>query len=111
MSLLALDELQFVNPVEIGHLLSLQAKITYSPNYDGSSHHSFHVSVEALTTELVGEQAGQAPVQNVVFNFTFAASKPLERFVLPKSYIEAMQFLDSRRRRQLGIQVRKNYMQ
>lgn len=96
-----------MNPVEIGHLLTLDAKVTYSP--PEGEHRSFQVCVEATTTELIGPHAGETPVQNVLFNFTFNSAEPLSRHVLPKSYNEAMLYLDSRRRRHIGIGIRKGY--
>lgn len=38
------SELQFAQPVEIGSLLLLDSKVTFSPMQ--GEHHSFHVSVE-----------------------------------------------------------------
>lgn len=43
------------------------------------------------------------------FNFTFESDKPLARHVLPRSYKQAMQWLDAQRRREQGIQVRRDY--
>ncbi len=103
------SELQFINPVEIGHLLTLESKVTYSPTEKGE-HRSFHVSVSADTTELIGKNAGTEPLRTVLFNFTFTAQEPLTRQVLPKSYNDAMIWLDARRRRQIGISIRRGYV-
>lgn len=49
-------------------------------------HLSFHVAVEASTTDLY---TGAEKVTNT-FHYTFAKSEPLQRYVLPRSYKEAM---------------------
>lgn len=105
------SELQFINPVEIGHLLTLESKVTYSPDVtSGEQHKSFHVQVSAETTVLIGPNAGTEPVRTVLFNFSFVAQDPLTRQVLPKTYNDAMLWLDSRRRRQIGISIRRGYV-
>lgn len=47
---LALDELQFKSPVDIGDLLLLDSEVTFSPV--SGEHRSFHVSVEAASMDL-----------------------------------------------------------
>ncbi|BGP13272.1 hypothetical protein JCM10213v2_001191 [Rhodosporidiobolus nylandii] len=103
VTFVALDELVFRQPVEIGSLLMLDSRVTFSP-MEGE-HHSFHVSVEAATVDL---QTGEKKVTNT-FCFTFTADKPLERHVLPRSYKQAMAWLDAQRRRRVGIEIRKVY--
>ncbi|BGP59456.1 hypothetical protein NBRC10512v2_000751 [Rhodotorula toruloides] len=105
VTFVALDELQFAQPVEIGSLLLLDSKVTFSPLL--GEHHSFHVSVEAATCDLY---SGEKKVTNV-FHYTFAADKPLQRYVLPRTYRQAMQWLDAQRRRKVGIEVRQAYDQ
>lgn len=90
--------------MEIGTLLVLNSKISYSPN-DGRKHKSFHVSVEAGTTNLY---TGEKQITNT-FHFTFISDKPLVRTVLPRSYKESMSWLDGMRRREAGISIRKDY--
>ncbi|SGY67461.1 BQ5605_C004g02777 [Microbotryum silenes-dioicae] len=84
---IALDEIRFALPVEIG------------------THKSFHVSVEAATTDFF---TGERRVTNT-FHFTFASDRPLARHVLPKTYLDAISWLDAQRRREEGIAVRKAY--
>ncbi|GJN87873.1 hypothetical protein Rhopal_000828-T1 [Rhodotorula paludigena] len=105
VTFVSLDELQFAQPVEIGSLLLLDSKVTFSPMQ--GEHRSFHVAVEAATCDLY---TGDKKITNV-FHFTFAADKPLTRHVLPRSYRQAMQWLDAQRRRRVGIEVRKGYVQ
>ncbi|KDE05804.1 hypothetical protein MVLG_03893 [Microbotryum lychnidis-dioicae p1A1 Lamole] len=100
---IALDEIRFALPVEIGSLLLLDSKVTYSPIR--GTHKSFHVSVEAATTDLF---TGERRVTNT-FHFTFASDRPLARHVLPKTYLDAISWLDAQRRREEGIAVRKAY--
>lgn len=54
--------------------------------------------------------SGEKKVTNV-FHYTFAADKPLQRYVLPRTYRQAMQWLDAQRRRKVGIEVRQAYDQ
>ena len=68
-------------------------------------HFSFHVAVEASTTDLY---TGERKITNT-FNYTFAKQEPLKRYVLPRSYKEAMAWLDAQRRREQGIALRKAY--
>ncbi|KAI5481055.1 acyl-CoA thioester hydrolase [Pseudohyphozyma bogoriensis] len=103
VTFISLDELQFALPVEIGSLLLLDSRVTFSPLL--GDHKSFHVSVEAGTTDL---RSGEKRVTNT-FHFTFASDQTLKRHVLPRSYRQAMQWLDAQRRRELGIAVRKSY--
>ncbi|KAK4057920.1 hypothetical protein OIO90_001139 [Microbotryomycetes sp. JL221] len=103
VTFIALDELTFKLPVEIGSLLVLDSRVTFSPIQ--GTHSSFHVSVEASTIDL---HTGKRAVTNT-FHFTFAADQPLERHVLPRSYKQAMAWLDAQRRRERGIAVRKAY--
>ncbi|SCZ92638.1 BZ3500_MvSof-1268-A1-R1_Chr5-2g08056 [Microbotryum saponariae] len=100
---IALDEIRFALPVEIGSLLLLDSKVTYSPIR--GTHKSFHVSVEAATTDLF---TVERRVTNT-FHFTFASDRPLARHVLPKTYLDAISWLDAQRRREEGIAVRKAY--
>ncbi|GAA5967819.1 hypothetical protein JCM3765_001892 [Sporobolomyces pararoseus] len=103
VTFVALDELQFAQPVEVGSLLVLDSRVTFSPMV--GEHKSFHVSVEAATVDL---HSGKKLITNT-FHFTFSSDKPLERHVLPRTYRQAMQWLDAQRRRKLGVEVRKTY--
>ncbi|BGP37172.1 hypothetical protein JCM10450v2_001078 [Rhodotorula kratochvilovae] len=103
VTFVSLDELQFAQPVEIGSLLLLDSKVTFSPMK--GEHRSFHVSVEAATCDLY---TGERKITNT-FHFTFAADSPLQRHVLPRSYRQTMHWLDAQRRRAVGIEVRKTY--
>lgn len=88
----------------------LDSKVTYTPLQ--GSHRSFHVSVEAryvsfplslaCSAQALQTKADAAYHSTVnlytsekrvtnVFHYTFAAPRPLERQVLPKSYMDAMQ--------------------
>ncbi|GAA5908719.1 uncharacterized protein JCM6883_004150 [Sporobolomyces salmoneus] len=103
VTFVALDELQFAQPVEVGSLLVLDSRVTFSSMV--GEHKSFHVSVEAATVDL---HTGEKKITNT-FHFTFSSEKPLERHVLPRTYRQAMQWLDAQRRRSVGIEVRKTY--
>ena len=62
------------------------------------------VSVKASTVNL---QTGERQSTNT-FDFTFMTSKPaLERYVVPSTYLETLDWLDALRKRQMGLQLRK----
>ncbi|GAA5860449.1 hypothetical protein JCM3774_000425 [Rhodotorula dairenensis] len=103
VTFVSLDELQFAQPVEIGSLLLLDSKVTFSPMQ--GEHHSFHVSVEAATCDLY---TGEKKITNT-FHYTFSSERPLSRHVVPRTYRQAMQWLDAQRRRRIGIDVRQAY--
>lgn len=81
----------------------LDSRVTFSPMT--GEHKSFHVSVEAATVEL---HTGEKRITNT-FHFTFSADRALERTVLPRTYRQAMQWIEAQRRRAVGIEVRKTY--
>jgi acyl-coenzyme A thioesterase 9 len=51
---------------------------------------------------------GEKVVTNV-FHYTFSSERPLSRHVVPRTYRQAMQWLDAQRRRRIGIDVRQTY--
>lgn len=99
---LALDELAFVKPVEIGKLLSLDARVTFAPIQEG--HRSFCVSVEASTVNL---HTGERQLTNQ-FNFTFQAATALDRYVVPRTFLETLSWTAALRRRTQAVQFRKD---
>ncbi|KEI42766.1 uncharacterized protein L969DRAFT_92191 [Mixia osmundae IAM 14324] len=80
VSFLALDELIFKLPVNIGELLNLKAAVTFAAAE--GQHRSFQVSVFASTTNLSTHQSRSTNT----FHFSFSCEEPLQRYVLPRQY-------------------------
>ncbi|EGD76244.1 hypothetical protein PTSG_11662 [Salpingoeca rosetta] len=89
--LLAVDDISFQHPVEIGSLLTFSSMITYAP---GNDSRALQVDVRA---EVISPTTGQSKVTNT-FHFTFSAPHPTVPTVLPRTYEESMWYLDGRRR-------------
>ncbi|XP_014668069.1 PREDICTED: acyl-coenzyme A thioesterase 9, mitochondrial-like [Priapulus caudatus] len=84
----AVDDIVFREPVEIGSLLFLSSQIVYTVE------NSMQVKVHA---EVVNPASGNHVTTNV-FHFIFKApALKAVKVILPKTYIEAMMFLDGKR--------------
>ncbi|RYY37050.1 hypothetical protein EON62_01350 [archaeon] len=97
---LALDDITFLRPVEVGTLLRFDARLVYAP---GAPSHTFSVSVKALCcTPGAGPEQSRETVTNT-FHFTFycddADAIPL---VIPQTYEEAMAYVEASRRNAAG---------
>lgn len=99
---LALDDITFQHPVEVGSMVRFDARVTYAL---GPPSKTYGVSVtttmsrphEADNSEL------RAGIQTNTFFFVFYTPEP-ERLprVYPRSYGEAMQWIESHRRMEVG---------
>lgn len=54
--------------------------------------------------------SGEKKITNT-FHYTFSSERPLSRHVIPRTYRQAMHWLDAQRRRRVGIEVRQAYTQ
>jgi len=81
-----IDDIAFRSPVEIGSLLFLSSQVVYTEG------NFMQCKVHA---EVVKPNSGQHTTTNV-FYFTFEAPAPVPQ-VYPKSYAEAMMFVDGQR--------------
>ncbi|KAI1318372.1 hypothetical protein EDD11_006710 [Mortierella claussenii] len=103
---LALDEISFRKPVNIGTFLALDSQIVYS---EGGDHHSFQVMVKA---DVLDVQKGSRETTNT-FWFTFTDPQMTAKDhrhhktpkVLPKTYAESMLYLEGKRRRMEGSKL------
>ncbi|RIA92076.1 HotDog domain-containing protein [Glomus cerebriforme] len=101
---LALDEISFRKPVQIGSILIMSSQIVYAP---GSPHRSFQVMVMADVLDI--ERVSRDTTN--IFHFTFNCdnSDIKVRRVMPKTYDESMKYVEGRRRRRIGLKLRGLY--
>ncbi|ELT98028.1 hypothetical protein CAPTEDRAFT_123067 [Capitella teleta] len=85
-SIVAVDDIIFKKPVEIGSLLYLSSQIVYT-NGD-------HMLVK-VHAEVVNAKSGQHETTNI-FHYTFRSKMTIPP-VIPKSYAEYMMYLDGKR--------------
>lgn len=88
---LAVDDITFLRPVLIGSLIRFKAKVAY---YAGPPSRAFQVLV---TSEITNLQTGEVDTSNF-FHLTFATEGPFPPQILPETYLEAMDYLDGKRR-------------
>ena len=99
---LALDDISFDHPVEVGSLVRFDARLDYSL---GAGTKTYGVSVSATMSR--PHEAADAELQRGrltnTFHFVFYTDEP-ERLprVYPRSYVEAMQWIEAHRRMELG---------
>ncbi|KAI0668880.1 Thioesterase/thiol ester dehydrase-isomerase [Trametes maxima] len=104
VTFLSLDGIAFARPVPIGSLLRLTSYIVHSAtseNYPALVHVWVHADVVNLETG--------AEQRTNDFRFTWCRENgpPLKRMVVPKTYGEAMQWLEGRRALEMGSEIRK----
>ncbi|KAI0656279.1 Thioesterase/thiol ester dehydrase-isomerase [Cubamyces menziesii] len=104
VTFVSLDGISFARPVPIGSLLRLTSYIVHSAsseNYPALVHVWVHADVVDLET-------GTEQRTND-FRFTWGRENgpPLKRMVVPKTYGEAMQWLEGRRALEMGSEIRK----
>lgn len=98
--ILHIDDIMFRRPVEIGSLLYLNSQIAYTEG------NHVHVSTKA---NVVDPSTNTNHLTNI-FHFTFETETPVRR-CMPRTYPEAMVYLDGRRHYQLVRGQRKFYGQ
>jgi len=97
---LSLDEITFKHPVPIGSVLRLKSRIAYTIPTIPSS---VHVAVEA---SVIDDQTGEEKKTN---DFRFTWGSPERGFtttVVPKTYEEAMLWLEGSRALKTGSEIR-----
>jgi len=100
---LALDDVTFLAPVEVGAILRLDARVTYSL---GAPHRTYQVGVTAAMAtpgRALAGGAGRDSMATNEFSFTFHTgdAAPLPR-VYPRSYADAMLWIAASRRANVG---------
>ena len=92
----ALDDISFKHPVNIGSILSLKSEVVYS---DGGATKMFQVSVIADVIDPNGDQK-----TTNTFHFTFRAKNLKKNETLPKvmpqTYAESMRYIEGKRRKE-----------
>ncbi|XP_042228447.1 acyl-coenzyme A thioesterase 9, mitochondrial-like isoform X2 [Homarus americanus] len=97
---LYIDDIMFRQPVEIGSLLYLNSQVVYT---EGK-----HIQISTKAS-VVDAFTGSTNLTNI-FHFTYQVDQPVHS-AMPKTYHEAMLYLDGRRRYQLVRGLRKFYGQ
>ncbi|CAG8543604.1 4356_t:CDS:2 [Dentiscutata erythropus] len=102
---LALDEISFRKSVPIGSILKMSSQIVCSP---GPPHKRFQIAVTADVIDIENEKRETTNV----FHFTFTSNNLVDaRRVIPKTYDEALKYIEGRRRRNVGLKLRKLYIE
>ncbi|CDR98971.1 related to acyl-coa thioester hydrolase [Sporisorium scitamineum] len=103
---LSLDALSFHAPVPIGAMLQLSSQIAYTsaPEQHPQGHTIAGVTVLA---EVVDLETGERKKSNT-FHFSFDLGET-DRQVLPQTYKEAMEFIEGKRRVEIGAEMRRLY--
>lgn len=97
---LSLDEITFKHPVPIGSVLRLKSRIAHTIPTASSS---VHVIVEA---SVINDQTGEEKKTNE-FRFTWGSpTRGFNRTVVPKTYKEAMWWLEGSRALKIGTEIR-----
>lgn len=110
---LALDSLSFHSPVPIGALLSMTAQIDYTQEtqglQEGDPSAKTTVAAVSVVVETLDFETGQRRRTNT-FHFSFElGDNPEGKRVSPQTYLEAMNWIEGKRRMQLGLELRKLY--
>ena len=82
-----MDDISFEAPVEVGSLLYFNSQISYIEDK--------YIQVR-VSAEVLDPHTGQMKVTNV-FHYTFELRESKPKSIIPKSYHEAMMYLNSRR--------------
>ena len=82
-----MDDISFEAPVEVGSLLYFNSQISFV--------HEQYVQVR-VSAEVLDPTTGSLQVTNV-FHYTFETRQGRPRSIIPKTYHEAMMYLNSRR--------------
>lgn len=103
-SFLSLDDTNFLAPVEIGSILKFSSKVVYA---EGPPHKTLQVSV---TADVIDPNTREATRTNT-FQLTFespASTDGVQR-VMPRSYGEAIEYIEGKRHKDLGKEYMASY--
>ncbi|KAI8994999.1 HotDog domain-containing protein [Pilobolus umbonatus] len=104
VGLMSSDEIVFKKPVPVGALLNLTSQVRYA---EGGNHRSFQIDVTAEVTNI---ETGTTDVTNT-FHFTFASKDKPVRQILPRTYVESILYLEGKRRRDNGVDAKKQLLE
>ncbi|KAF9432525.1 hypothetical protein BGZ76_010667 [Entomortierella beljakovae] len=97
---LALDEISFRAPVNIGSFLALDSQIVYS---EGGDHHSLQVMVKADVLDIAKNT--RKTTNTFWFTFTDPQTDKLTPKVMPRTYGETILYIEGKRRRNEGVRL------
>lgn len=103
VSFLSLDGISFTRPVPIGSILRLRSQILHT-SPPGELPAAVHIRVQASVVDI---QSSQEEMTNE-FRFTWArdGGNSISRIVVPRTYKEAMLWLEGKRALEMGAQIR-----
>ncbi|EJF60136.1 Thioesterase/thiol ester dehydrase-isomerase [Dichomitus squalens] len=104
VTFVSLDGISFARPVPIGSLLRLTSNIVHSSSskdYPALVHVWVHADVVDLET------GTEQRTNDFRFTWCRETGPPLKRIVVPKTYGEAMQWVEGRRALEMGSEIRK----
>ncbi|EPQ27554.1 uncharacterized protein PFL1_04692 [Pseudozyma flocculosa PF-1] len=104
---LSLDALSFHAPVPIGAILRLSSQVTYSDESGDAANGKHAVAGVSVLAEVVNLETGVGSRSNT-FHFSFDVGPPTRR-VMPQTYKEAMEWIEGKRRVELGHEMRALY--
>jgi len=100
---LSLDGITFRLPVPIGSALHLSSKICHTIS---DEHHSALVNVWVQADVIDPLTGEERTTNNFYFTWCREDGDPLKRIVVPRTYQEAMQWLEAKRALDIGAQIR-----
>ncbi|KAI1790562.1 Thioesterase/thiol ester dehydrase-isomerase [Ganoderma leucocontextum] len=104
VTFLSLDGISFARPVPIGSLLRLTSNVVHSSSSDDYPA-LVHVWVHADVVNL--ETGTEQRTNDFRFTWCRETGPPLKRIVVPKTYGDAMQWVEGRRALEMGSEIRK----
>ncbi|PIL25877.1 transporter [Ganoderma sinense ZZ0214-1] len=104
VTFLSLDGISFARPVPIGSLLRLTSNVVHSSSSDDYPA-LVHVWVHADVVNL--ETGTEQRTNDFRFTWCRETGPPLKRIVVPRTYGDAMQWVEGRRALEMGSEIRK----
>ncbi|WVQ85620.1 hypothetical protein IAT38_007786 [Cryptococcus sp. DSM 104549] len=106
---LALDQITFRLPVPIGAVLRLSSTIvkTTKPHDGPDGEAKVHIVVKAEVEEV--ETGIRRETNTFYFTMAKGGREPIGKVVVPSTYVEAMSYLEGKRRLEVGDEMRRLY--
>jgi acyl-coenzyme A thioesterase 9 len=102
----AMSDIAFLRPVEIGHVLTFRATVAFA---EGGHHRTASVRVETTSMDPL-DPTTMGPTTNTFhFVFEFPDKARTVPQAVPETYEDAMHWVAAHRRRQAGLQVRASW--
>eukprot|EP01121_Diplochlamys_sp_Union-15-3_P005618 TRINITY_DN1594_c0_g2_i1.p1 TRINITY_DN1594_c0_g2~~TRINITY_DN1594_c0_g2_i1.p1 ORF type:complete len:432 (-),score=61.47 TRINITY_DN1594_c0_g2_i1:50-1345(-) len=97
---LSLDEVNFVKPVNLGDIVLLSSQVIYTEGHS--------LGVKVLAEVVKHGELGDTKYVTNTFHFTFTCPTSVVPRVFPNTYLEAITYLDGKRRYQIGLDIAKS---